>query len=143
MTSLVMRHVGYQPTDFFLQVFSPQANEAIRMVVRERTGKNVSPQQVEDMVSSCFTNYRPANIFPLTFLTQLPVDVSVDAKLTIWKEACDTLSNQIRADLGMREEAAKLSRWTGKLDGSQGLLRHAAIKTRQKRPDPFQFNMKF
>jgi hypothetical protein len=143
MSSLVLRHVGYQPNEFVDAVFSQDANEAIREEVRARTGQLVSHQQVEDMVSSCFTNYRPTNISPFTRFTQLPVEDSVDPCVFIWTEACDTLSNQIRADLGMREEAKKLSRWTAKLDGTQGLLRHSAIKVRNKRPDPFQFHMKF
>lgn len=60
-------------------------------------------------------------------------------------QVIEIITSQVRTELGMEENNAKLTAWTTVLGtfNAHGLTQTPPIKTRQRRPDPCLFNMNY
>ena len=142
------RHVGYTGAKWTESLFSPESMGAVQTVVHKKTGVWVPSETVKNVIDGVLVNFRPVNINPFTRLTMMPLENPYDDPWqNVLLQTADILVGQINADIGLREQSKKLTRWTGTMYGedvNKEQLRHfAPIKVAQKRPAPFQFHMRY
>jgi hypothetical protein len=103
---------------------------------------------VKNVIDGVLVNFRPVNLNPFTRLTMMPLENPYDDPWqNVLLQTSDILVGQINADIGLREQSKKLTRWTGTMYGEdvnkEQLRQFAPIKVAQKRPAPFQFHMRY
>lgn len=148
MDSNFKRFVGYTGCEWTKLLFDPASLRAVQTIVKNKTGSLVSESTIANVVDNLHINYRPTNISPFTRFTQVPlVNPFDDAWQNILLQAAEVIAAQVNADLGLRQESSRLTRWTGTLYGedvnTHQLRQFAPIKLMQKRPSPFQFHMRY
>jgi hypothetical protein len=142
------RHVGYSGANWTESLFSDQTVKGLQTLIQEKTKVWVPSENVKNVIDGVLVNYRPTNLNPMTRNTQLPLDNPFDdAWQKILLESAAIIVGQVNADLGLREESKKLTRWTGTIYGEdvnrEQLRQHPPIKLSLRRPDSFQFHMRY
>jgi len=142
------RHVGYQGAHWTRALYAPASLKAVQELVRRKTNILVPESSIADIVDGVHVNYRPTNISPYTRYTQPPDEVQFDnAWQNILLQSAEIAASQAQADMGLRDNSAKLTRWSGTLYGEDvskvGLRQFGPIKVRDKRPSAFQFHMRY
>jgi hypothetical protein len=147
------RYIGHQENnnDSVKEFFSPRTLDIISKKITQLL-IGVHPQNrpiivpvkgICNIMSSVYQNYRPStgDIYSRYIIPQVPQNYVQ----TMIDQVIEIITSHIRADYGIREHNAKLTKWTTVLGdfNVHGLRQHSKIKVLEKRPNPMSFNMMY
>jgi hypothetical protein len=148
------RYVGWQETNSSCkELFSADTIKLISNKITELThgvdDKNrkivVPNQTIIDVLNGYENNYRPQT-GDIYGRLNVPKQNPTDYKQDIINQTIERIVNDIKVNVGMAQNNAKLTAWTTVYGdfNAHGLRQHAPIKIRhKKRPAPMQFNMNY
>ena len=148
------RYVGWQESSCSCkELFSPETIKLISKKITELTDgvddKNrkivVPDQTIINVLNGYENNYRPPT-GDIYGRLNVPKQDPTDYKQDIIEQTIERIVNDIKVNVGMVQNNAKLTAWTTVYGdfNEHGLRQHAPIKIRnKKRPAPMQFNMNY
>jgi hypothetical protein len=147
------RYVGWDETGCHIQEFySPETVKLISAKVTEltdgvdeRNRKIVVPDQsIINVMNSIESSYRPS-VGDIHTRYNVPKGAPTDYKQEMIDQTIQMIVNDIKINLGMEQNNAKLTAWTTVYGdfNEHGLRGHDIIKVRNKKPASIQFNMNY
>ena len=149
-----MRYVGYsENNDCIKKFFSQETINLISRKVTELT-MGVNPENrpivvpdstISNIMSNVQQNYRPpvGDIYSRYIIPTNENAVSMMQNMI--DQVIEIITSDIRNNLMMEQNNKKLTKWTSLLGdfNYHNLRSHAPIKILEKRPNPFQFHMRY
>ena len=153
-SDLYTQYVGYQDTNvciekyfsgYTVNIISKKVTELLMGVHPENRRIIVPDSTIYNVLDAIYQNYRPPTGYiygryniPSGTTTESYVQDMID-------QVIEVITSNVKNSLGMEENNRKLSIWTTVYgDFNEHSLRaHAPIKVRNKRPQPFMFNMHY
>ena len=147
------RYVGYRENNKCIQKYF--STETVNLISRKVTEllQGVDPlgrpilvpaNSICSIMSNVYDSFRPetGDIYSRYIIPTKSQQSNVQNMID---QVIEIITSQVRTELGMEENNAKLTAWTTVLGDFNkfGLLSHAPIKTRQRRADPLMFNMNY
>jgi hypothetical protein len=139
-------------TDLEREFFSPETLKNVSdMITRALRGLDpqgrdirVSNENISGVIRNLLNTYTPRT-GDIYSKYQVMYDDPRQDYYEILMRAIEIITSYIRNEYEMIAANKKLSIWDTILGdfNSKGLLRHSNIKTREKRPDPFLFHMRY
>ena len=105
----------------------------------------VPDESIISVMNSIYSTHRPRTGDIFSRYTIPDSGPPVDMRQDIIDRTIETITDQARNEIEMREHNSKLTQWTTLLGdfNAQGLRAHPIIKTRRKRPNNMEFNMNY
>lgn len=146
-------YVGWQETSnavvgFFnsdtVKMISTKVSELLEGV-DEKNRKIVVPNNlIVDVMNGIQKSYTPP-VGDINTRYNIPKESPTDYKQDMIDQTIQIIVNDVKYNLGMEQNNAKLTAWTTVYGdfNQKGLRSHAPIKIRNKRPASMQFNMNY
>lgn len=127
-----------------VKLISEKVSE-LTMGVDEKNRKIKVPNDlIINVMNSVFTSYRPP-VGDINTRYNVPKNSPTDYTQDLIDQTIELIVNDIRVNLGMQQNNAKLTAWTTVYGdfNEQGLRSHPPIKIRNRKPASMQFNMNY
>ena len=127
-----------------VKLISEKVSE-LTMGVDEKNRKIKVPNDlIINVMNSVFTAYRPP-VGDINTRYNVPKNSPTDYTQDLIDQTIELIVNDIRVNLGMQQNNAKLTAWTTVYGdfNEQGLRSHPPIKIRNRKPASMQFNMNY
>jgi hypothetical protein len=127
-----------------VKLISEKVSE-LTMGVDEKNRKIKVPNDlIINVMNSVFTAYRPP-VGDINTRYNVPKSSPTDYTQDLIDQTIELIVNDIRVNLGMQQNNAKLTAWTTVYGdfNEQGLRSHPPIKIRNRKPASMQFNMNY
>lgn len=147
------RHVGYRENNKCIQKYF--STETVNLISRKVTEllQGVDPlgrpilvpaNSICSIMSNVYDSFRPETGDIYSRYT-IPTKSQQSNVQNMIDQVIEIITSQVRTELGMEENNAKLTAWTTVLGDFNlfGLQSHPPIKTRQRRPMPMMFNLNY
>jgi hypothetical protein len=149
-----VQHVGYSESNPSIRQYfsSKNINTISRKITQLLEGVDphnrriiVPNKTICSVMSSIYENFRPPT-GDIYGRYNVPSGIGADSYVqSMIDQTIEVIVSDVRNNLETEENNSKLSIWTTVLGSfnENGLRGHPVIKTREKRPAPFQFNMNY
>ncbi len=140
-----MKFVGWTETPASRAFFSDETICHIQREIKSRTGITVNPENIKDNLNNIYENYRPP-VGDMYSRNWMPSEYTgTDAFTQSMQLTIDSFCKTIEDEREITQNNQKLSAWVQMYGNfnEHGLRAHSVIKTREKRPTPMQFYMRY
>jgi hypothetical protein len=148
-----MKFVGYEQNPYFNDFFtqdtvrfiSKKVTELLMGVHPENKQIVVSDRNIIAVMNDVYTNYR-VPVGDIYSRYHIPAqNKNEDYPNDMIDQAIEIITSYVRNTMGIEENNSRLTVWNTVYGdfNAHGLRRYTSIKVRHKRPDPFQFHMKY